>query len=178
MTPKQETFCQAYVECGNASEAYRRAYDAARMKPTTVNRKAKVELDKGKVRARISIIRAAVQRRHDTTTASLVAALETDRTLARNNDQASAAIAATMAIARLYGIADLPRPIDFALPEIRDAETALAASAAIIQAVSQGRLTRDEGKDLAAMVRGHCDVMSKTTLEELLQQMEAIAEQA
>jgi phage terminase small subunit len=175
MTPKQEIFCQAYVETGNASEAYRRAYDAARMKPATINRKAKVELDKGKIRARISAIQAAVQRRYETTTASLVVELEADRTLARRNDQANAAINATMSIARLYGIADLPRPIDFALPEIRDAETALAASAAIIQAVSQGRLTRDEGKDLAAMVRGHCDVLSKTTLEALLQQMEQLA---
>jgi phage terminase small subunit len=174
MTPKQLAFCQAYVECGNASEAYRRAYDAARMKPATVNRKAKVELDKGKIRARISVIREAVQRREETTTASLVAELEADRTLARRNDQANAAINATMAIARLYGIADLPRPIDFKLPGIRDAETALAASAAVIQGVSEGRITRDEGKDLAAMIRGHTEILGKTILENLLQEMEGM----
>ena len=27
MTPKQELFAQAYIETGNASEAYKRAYD-------------------------------------------------------------------------------------------------------------------------------------------------------
>ena len=32
LTPKQEAFAQAYVECGNASEAYRRSYD---VKPGT-----------------------------------------------------------------------------------------------------------------------------------------------
>ena len=29
LTPKQEAFACAYVETGNASEAYRRAYDVA-----------------------------------------------------------------------------------------------------------------------------------------------------
>ncbi|MGU9998175.1 terminase small subunit, partial [Bordetella avium] len=37
LTPKQEAFALAYVETGNASEAYRRAYSAERMKPETVN---------------------------------------------------------------------------------------------------------------------------------------------
>ena len=27
ITPKQEAFAQKYIECGNASEAYRHAYD-------------------------------------------------------------------------------------------------------------------------------------------------------
>ncbi len=58
MTPKQEAFCLAYVETGNASEAYRRAYDAARMKPGTVNRKAKELLDNGKITARIDELRS------------------------------------------------------------------------------------------------------------------------
>ena len=58
MTPKQEAFCLAYVETGNASEAYRRAYDAARMKPGTVNRKAKELLDNGKITARVDELRS------------------------------------------------------------------------------------------------------------------------
>ena len=53
LTPKQESFCLAYIETGNASEAYRQAYNAKNMKPETINRKAKVELDKGKIRARV-----------------------------------------------------------------------------------------------------------------------------
>jgi len=58
VTPKQEAFCLAYVETGNASEAYRRAYDAARMKPGTVNRKAKELLDNGKITARVDELRS------------------------------------------------------------------------------------------------------------------------
>ena len=57
---KQEAFCQAYIECGNASEAYRKTYNAARMKPETVNRTAKALLDNRKIAARLDEIRAPV----------------------------------------------------------------------------------------------------------------------
>ena len=30
LTPKQEKFCQKYIEMGNASEAYRQAYNASK----------------------------------------------------------------------------------------------------------------------------------------------------
>lgn len=40
MTPKQEQFARLYVETGNASEAYRQAYNADNMKPETVTNEA------------------------------------------------------------------------------------------------------------------------------------------
>lgn len=58
LTPKQETFVQIYLECGNASAAYRASYRTAAMKPATINRKAKELLDNGKITARIESIRA------------------------------------------------------------------------------------------------------------------------
>lgn len=57
LTQKQEAFCLAYIETGNATEAYRRAYNAANMADATVNRKGKMLLDMGKIRARIEEIR-------------------------------------------------------------------------------------------------------------------------
>lgn len=39
LTQKQEAFALAYFETGNASEAYRRAYNAENMKPESINRK-------------------------------------------------------------------------------------------------------------------------------------------
>lgn len=53
LTPKQEAFCLAYMETGNASEAYRRAYDTDGMKPSTINRNAKAMLDNSKITARL-----------------------------------------------------------------------------------------------------------------------------
>lgn len=40
LTIKQAKFVAAYLECGNASEAYRKAYDCSRMKSETVSRNA------------------------------------------------------------------------------------------------------------------------------------------
>ena len=37
-TFKQTAFIDAYIETGNVSEAYRRAYNTEHMKPATVNR--------------------------------------------------------------------------------------------------------------------------------------------
>ena len=36
LTAKQEAFARAYVETGNASEAYRRAYNAENMKQESI----------------------------------------------------------------------------------------------------------------------------------------------
>ncbi|MEM8160551.1 terminase small subunit, partial [Morganella morganii] len=49
LTVKQEKFCQAYVETGNASEAYRSAYSADKMKAATVNSKAYELLNNGEI---------------------------------------------------------------------------------------------------------------------------------
>lgn len=57
LTQKQENFCLAYIETGNASEAYRRAYTATGMSAATVNRKAKELMDNGKISARIENLR-------------------------------------------------------------------------------------------------------------------------
>lgn len=63
LTPKQEAFALAYVETSNASESYRRAYNAGRMKPETVNRKAFDVLENGKVSARIDQLMAELAER-------------------------------------------------------------------------------------------------------------------
>jgi len=56
LTPKQETFCLVYQETGNASEAYRLAYDTRKMKAETVNRNAKAMLDHNKIATRIETV--------------------------------------------------------------------------------------------------------------------------
>jgi phage terminase small subunit len=63
LTQKQELFCLAYVETGNASEAYRRAYNAENMVEATVWRRACELMDNSKVKARIAELRAAVSKR-------------------------------------------------------------------------------------------------------------------
>lgn len=65
LTPKQERFCQAYIKTGNATEAYRAAYDCGRMKPETVNRAAKQLLDNSKITTRIKELQAQYIRQND-----------------------------------------------------------------------------------------------------------------
>lgn len=104
MTPKQEAFCLAYIETGNASEAYRRAYNAENMKPETVNRKAKDLLDNGKITARLAELREPILERHGNTVDDLLDELEKARARALEADRPAAAVSATMGKARLLGL--------------------------------------------------------------------------
>nr|DAJ13091.1 MAG TPA: Terminase small subunit [Siphoviridae sp. ctYIp7] len=59
LTEKQERFCNYYLDCdGNASEAYRMAYDASKMQPETIWSNASRMLASNKVAARIDELRA------------------------------------------------------------------------------------------------------------------------
>ncbi|HEM8139939.1 TPA: terminase small subunit [Providencia rettgeri] len=106
LTTKQENFCLAYIETGNASEAYRTAYNTSKMKPESINRKAKELLDNGKITARVNELQQDVRTKHDITVMKLLEELEAARLKALNADtpQASAAVAATMGKARLTGL--------------------------------------------------------------------------
>lgn len=53
LTPKQEAFARKYVETGNASDAYRFAYDASKMKLATINRAAHDVVSNSKIAARV-----------------------------------------------------------------------------------------------------------------------------
>lgn len=53
ITKKQDDFCHAYIDTGNATESYRRAYDASKMKSETINVKACLLLKKDKIATRI-----------------------------------------------------------------------------------------------------------------------------
>lgn len=103
ITPKQEAFCLAFVETGNASEAYRRAYDAENMKPESINRKAKELIDNGKIAARLAVLREVHVERHNLTVDDLIAQLDEDRTFARDLKAPAAAITASMGKAKILG---------------------------------------------------------------------------
>ena len=56
-TMRQEAFCNKYLETGNASEAYRYAYNAEKMKPETIYNSGYKLLQKGEVKARLAYLR-------------------------------------------------------------------------------------------------------------------------
>lgn len=104
LTPKQEAFCLAYVETGNASEAYRRAYSAAKMKPETINRKAKVEIDKGKIRARVSELHSRARLKHDITIETLTEMYEQAFNMGKEIEQPAAMNGSATGLAKLHGL--------------------------------------------------------------------------
>ena len=67
LTLKQERFCRVYLETGNASEAYRQAYDCEGMAPATVNREAAALLDNPKITTRLAAARSALAEKHGVT---------------------------------------------------------------------------------------------------------------
>lgn len=106
LTPKQEAFALAYVETGNASEAYRRSYNAKKMKPEVIAVKASELLAHGKVSVRVKELQAAHAKRHQLTVDDLLKELEEARVTALTAEtaQSSAAVAATMGKAKLLGL--------------------------------------------------------------------------
>jgi hypothetical protein len=103
MTPKQEKFCTLYVELGNASEAYRQAYDASRMKPATINVKASQLLAQDKISVRVGELRSIHAQRHEITVDTIRDMLIEDRAFARECETPGAAVSATLGLGKLYG---------------------------------------------------------------------------
>lgn len=105
LTQKQEAFCLAYIETGNASEAYRRAYDAEKMKPETVTKRASELLSNGEVTGRVEQLQKMAVTRHAITVDDLIAELEEARTLASGGEKPkpAAMVSATMGKAKLLG---------------------------------------------------------------------------
>ena len=104
LTPKQEAFALAYLETGNASEAYRRAYDAEGMKPESVNRKAKELIDSGKIAARVEELRAPVREAAQITLKQHLDDLKRLRDLAEASAKYGPAIQAEVARGKASGL--------------------------------------------------------------------------
>lgn len=112
LTGKQEKFAQAFVETGDASEAYRRAYDTSRMNPASVNRKAHDCKEHVKISARVEQLRAKHAKSHGITVDTLLAkldkvydaAMDTGEGESMRPAQAAAATGAVMAQAKLLGL--------------------------------------------------------------------------
>lgn len=108
LTPKQEKFCQLYIELGNASEAYRQSYDADSMNENTIHRNAKALLDSNKISTRLDQIRTSHKKRHNITIDTLLLELEEARQIALSpkleKPQTAAAVSATMGKAKLLGL--------------------------------------------------------------------------
>ena len=104
LTSKQEMFCLAYIETNNASEAYRRSYNADKMKPETINRKAAELMNNGKITARLEQLREPVRERAQITLESHLERLNHLSLMAEQAEQYSAAIKAEESRGKVAGL--------------------------------------------------------------------------
>jgi len=104
LTHKQERFVAEYIKTGNASEAYRRAYSTEKMKPETVNRRAKDLMDKGKIAARLQQYRDKAEKAALMTLEGHLEALKNLRDLASSVGRFEAAITAETNRGKAFGL--------------------------------------------------------------------------
>jgi hypothetical protein len=104
LTIKQEKFCKKYIETGNASAAYRYAYNAKNQKPESVVVNASKLLASTKVSLRVAELQAIHQKRHEVTVDSITKELEEARQLAFAIQAPAPAVSASMGKAKLHGL--------------------------------------------------------------------------
>lgn len=65
LTIKQEKFCNLYIETGNATEAYRQAYDCGNMKYDTIRKRSAELLNNGPITGRLEEKRISLNEESD-----------------------------------------------------------------------------------------------------------------
>ncbi len=103
-TLKQETFCLAYIETGNACEAYRRAYDCESMSAATIKREASRLMDSPTIATTLAALRAPVIQAAQVTLAGHLDDLLRLRDKASEAGLYSAAISAEIARGKAAGV--------------------------------------------------------------------------
>lgn len=104
LTAKQERFAQVVASGRNQSDAYREAYDAANMKPASINVNASKLMADAKVAQRVAELRQPAVERAQMTLDSHLADLERLRDIAERRGQMNAAITAEIARGKASGV--------------------------------------------------------------------------
>lgn len=104
LTPKQTKFCEAYVETGNASEAYRQAFDTSNMVPGTIRNRASELLARDDIRGMVEGLQAEQRERHHVTMESMTQILNEICDEARAAGHYGAAATAAKTVAQMHGL--------------------------------------------------------------------------
>lgn len=105
LTVKQEAFAQAYVETGNATEAYKRVYDIdPNALPKTWNEEACRIANTPKVAARVKKLQEMNRKRLEVTVESLTLDFRDAIEFAREQAKPSAVVTALQGLMKLHGL--------------------------------------------------------------------------
>ena len=112
LTIKQEKFALKYIECGNASEAYRYAYNTENMKTKSVWEKASELLNSIKVASRVEELKEEYRKKNGITVEYITDELKKVITKANDKDDLTNHRQCAMDIAKLHGLIIEKRQID------------------------------------------------------------------
>ena len=104
LTPKQEHFAQHVASGKTQADAYRSAFNTAKMKPETVQQAASRLMANSKVSARVDELRKPIAEKAQITLESHLKDLMMLRNIAVKKDQISAAISAEIARGKAAGV--------------------------------------------------------------------------
>lgn len=103
LTVKQEKFCHLYLELGNASEAYRQAFEST-AKPESIHVSACRLLSDAKIDLRVAELKKELRERNRATLDDILAELEEARQLAKQIEQPASMNQASLGKAKLLGL--------------------------------------------------------------------------
>lgn len=104
LTAKQEAFCQAIVAGASQADAYRKAYNAGKMKDATIHVKASELMADGKVSGRVAELRAPVVAKLQYGLEQAMAEAAEAFAVSKARDNGGAMVAATTLRAKLNGL--------------------------------------------------------------------------
>lgn len=104
ITQKQKNFCEKYVECGNAADAYLHAYNCSTDNRQVARNEGYLLLQDPRVQDYVDELREQHRKRHDVTIDDILAEFDENRKLAFSTENAAAANGATMGKAKVLGL--------------------------------------------------------------------------
>jgi phage terminase small subunit len=122
LTPKQEAFCRGYLETGNATEAYRRAYDVdPNSRDSWLHVEACQLLGSPKITRRVEELQDEAARLSIYTVMKASQEYEDARALAMDAGNPAAAVSAISGKVKLFGL-ERPKGVSFQLGEHTEGE--------------------------------------------------------
>jgi phage terminase small subunit len=134
LTPKQEKFAREVASGKNQSDAYREAYDAGKMKASSINVNASKLMADAKVAQRVADLRKPIAAKAQMTLESHLRDLMMLRNMAVKEKQISAAISAEIARGKAAGV-----HIERTAVEVTHADDDDALAAALADRLERGQ---------------------------------------
>ena len=169
ITHKQENFCLAYIETGNAAKAYRQSYDCQNMTAESIYQAAHELMQNPKITLKIRELKEPALKKHDITIDSLTKMHKDIYDKAIQIDSLSAAVAAANSLTKLHGLSYKDKSPTVTLGTLPKELTAMGEK--ILEKMAAGNLSPEDAAKLLGAVASHGKVIES---DELIKRIESL----